>query len=132
MVPASQVFVARIAPVSIKRVMTDFDKYEYFILSHPAADPVKIAEADIAAGYLRVGNVGLLPDSMQQVHIERAQLSERISKITALISSPDFLTSPESERYLIGQQLDAMLVYLKVLDKRISAYDQHVAAIESK
>jgi len=122
MTQANQIYIAHAVPVSITRVMTGLDHYQYVISGQEPDLTEMMTEADINAGFLRVGEVSHLPEYVQRVHIERAQLADKLSKLTAFISTAGFLDLPDDDRHLLEHQLDAMSAYRRILDQRIDNF----------
>lgn len=72
-------------------------------------------EANVA-----IGHVGHLPPHQQRVIAECEQLADRIQKLEAFLHTPLFAGLPEDERQLIKTQADAMVVYLGIINTRVS------------
>jgi hypothetical protein len=124
--PIKQIIVAHAVPVAVSRVMTSIDEYKFVIEGSQSQEQVMLSEADLMAKYLLVGDISHLPEFLQRVHIERAQLANRISKLTAYISTAGFLELHSNDRHLLEHQLDAMSAYRRILDERI---DNHAGKL---
>ncbi len=127
--PIKQIIVAHAVPVAVSRVMTSIDEYKFLIEGSQSQEQVMLSEAELMAKYLPVGDISHLPEFLQRVHIERAQLAHRVSKLTAYISTAGFLELHDNDRHLLEHQLDAMSAYRRILDERI---DNHAGKLLEK
>lgn len=60
-----------------------------------------------------------LPPHMQRVVEEWNQLDNRLAKLRAFLTKPEFFDLPASEQYLLTQQRGAMQLYLDALSERL-------------
>jgi hypothetical protein len=58
-----------------------------------------------------------------RVRTERADLNEKLDKLTAFRAGPAWAGIPNDERERLIDQGDAMLSYLEILDERIAAFE---------
>lgn len=62
------------------------------------------------------------PDFKERVKLEKAELDERINKLTRFKNSDTFLTLPPAEQHRMGWQLSGMTEYSRALNARILAF----------
>jgi hypothetical protein len=74
-------------------------------------------EANVA-----IGHVGHLQPHQQRVVAECEQLADRIQKLEAFLSTPVFAGLPEDDQQLLKMQADAMVLYLGIINTRVSKY----------
>lgn len=63
----------------------------------------------------------LLPHQ-DRVVVERLQLTEKVNKLEAFVMGANFVKLPKPEQGLLTEQLEHMVLYLQVLDRRVAAY----------
>lgn len=74
------------------------------------------------AAYLPLGEIGHKPAHQQRVIGERAQVNDRLVKLTAFFYTDTFNELPDDERSLMYAQQAAMQDYVGVLDERIALF----------
>ena len=64
----------------------------------------------------------VLPPYQERVVVERIQLADKVNKLEAFTESKEFLKVSKAEQGLLAEQLEAMAMYLRVLDVRVASY----------
>lgn len=72
--------------------------------------------------YVCIGHVSGRPAHQQRVIGEKAQLDDKIEKLSAFIGSPGFNSLAQPERHRLEHQGALMRSYSNVLGERISAF----------
>lgn len=73
------------------------------------------------AAYLPIGQVKELPPHVQRVIGEKAQLDDRLSKLSAFLKTPAFGDLPAKSQKLMEAQAKTMAEYSEVLKQRLEA-----------
>lgn len=73
------------------------------------------------AAYLPLGQVKELPPHVQRVIGEKAQLDDRLSKLSAFLQTPAFKDLPAKSQKLMEAQAKSMGEYSEVLKQRLEA-----------
>jgi len=71
--------------------------------------------------YLPIGQVKELPPHVQRVIGEKAQLDDRLSKLSAFLQTPAFKDLPAKSQKLMEAQAKTMAEYSEVLKQRLEA-----------
>lgn len=79
-------------------------------------------KAQFDAGYVAVGEVAHLQPHQQRVVAELAQLEDRVNKLEAFLATPLFAGLPEDEQQLLKMQADAMVLYMGILNTRVTKF----------
>lgn len=74
------------------------------------------------AAYIDIGHVSHMPPHQQRVIGEKAQLDDKLTKLTAFLQGETFKALPEDEQDRLLRQSIAMRDYAAALDERISAF----------
>lgn len=69
--------------------------------------------------YLPIGQVKDLPPHVQRVIGEKAQLDDRLAKLSAFLKTEDFKNLPAKNRELLTTQCGAMAEYSGLLKQRL-------------
>lgn len=78
-------------------------------------------KATFDEAYLPLGHIGSLPDYVQRMMAERAQVSARLAKLDAYTQRTDFESVDPLARGLLVLQASVMRTYYVVLTMRIEA-----------
>lgn len=74
------------------------------------------------AAYLPVGDISRLQPHQQRVVGEKAQLDDKLEKLTAFLSSPRYAALDSGEQHRLSIQINAMRTYSRILGERIKAF----------
>ncbi|AYR23012.1 crAss001_48 related protein [Herbaspirillum rubrisubalbicans] len=74
------------------------------------------------AAYIDIGHVGHLPPHQQRVVGEKAELDDKLIKLTGFIGTPIFAGLDELEQGRMREQARFMLAYSNTLGARIAAF----------
>lgn len=94
----------------------------------PANDPrhvgyISWSPKDVFEGsYLAIGDVGSLAPHQQRVVAEKAQLDDKIDKLSAFFGSDRYKGLDAAEQERLTVQIGAMREYAEILAERIAAF----------
>ncbi|MCV4287884.1 hypothetical protein OH708_08205 [Pseudomonas capsici] len=77
-------------------------------------------KAQFDAGYLSIGDVDGVPPHLQRVIAEKAQLDDKIEKLSAFFDTDLFKGLPAKQNELLTTQLSCMREYSVLLAERIA------------
>lgn len=77
-------------------------------------------KAQFDAGYLSIGNVDGVPPHLQRVVAEKAQLDDKIEKLSAFFGTDVFKGLPAKQNELLTAQLSCMREYSGLLAERLA------------
>lgn len=72
--------------------------------------------------YTDIGHVAHLPPHQQRVIGEKAQLEEKLGKLSLFLGTPNFAQLEQAERQRLEQQVELMRGYASILGDRINAF----------
>lgn len=78
--------------------------------------------APFEASSVPLGQIGHLPPHQQRVVAELEQLADRVTKLEAFLHTPLYASLPQAERVLLKLQADTMVVYMGILNDRVSLF----------
>lgn len=73
------------------------------------------------AAYIEIGHINHLPAHVQRMIGERAQLVDKMNKLSAFIGTPNFAQLSQPERHRLEAQYSCMNEYARILGDRIEA-----------
>lgn len=76
------------------------------------------------AASVALGHIGHLPLHQQRVVAELEQLADRVTKLEAFLHTPLYAGLPDVERTLLKLQADTMVVYMGILNDRVSRFTE--------
>lgn len=89
-------------------------------LEWDSCPPIWVSEEQIKATTLEVTLPGgQLSGFHERLIVERAQVADKLIKLTAFIGTMPFLKLGAKQQTLLEQQLEIMIHYRRVLDQRI-------------
>ena len=77
-------------------------------------------KAQFDAGYLSIGDVDGVPPHLQRVIAEKAQLDDKIGKLSAFLDTDTFKSLPAKQNELLTTQLSCMREYSGLLAERLA------------
>ena len=95
-----------------------------FMVTYPDGHQTWIPKAQFEASTIELPNIKGLEPYQQRLLGERAQLHDRLSKLTDAMKKPTYLLIPHLDQELLLSQSRAMAQYLAKLDKRIALFYQ--------
>lgn len=69
-----------------------------------------------------------VPPFVERLFTEKAELDERIEKLSAFLAKPEFEKLSILDKHLLNQQFYVMIEYSKILSLRLEAYHAHIFA----